>query len=394
MSSIPSSSGVRLPGATVAIIDLLRGGLALLVLVAHTVETARQSYSLPVIGPECGALATLVMQGSFWVGGFFVLSGFCVHLSVQKLLSSQGPWLRHYALARVTRIYPMFLVSLLLLAANWRWLGPHPLNSVTEPVAAGTAHLLMLQGITGVFHELKPAWSLTYEMLYYAAWPLLILISGRCVQRAFYLGTGIALSIAVAVVGVWKILHGGDGGSWLIPFWLIPAQFLLWLGGAFLAHSWRPLSAFIGPRGSWLAFAGLISVFVFQGWLVLHDARQWMLLACGYLALPCWLVLLLASARLTFAEQWGWLVRHMALLSYPLYLLHQLILDLASRLWPQSPEISPVIYGVVLGVATLTIIWMAGIPMERTFLKWRSAWLKKWPAGKVSPSAVTAQAAN
>ncbi|MCB1208832.1 MAG: acyltransferase [Verrucomicrobiales bacterium] len=392
MNSKHSLPGVRLPGATVATIDLMRGVLAILVLVAHTVETARISAHLPVTGKGCTWLPTLVMQGGFWVGGFFVLSGFCVHLSVKKLLERGQPWLREYTWARATRIYPMFLLSLILFGASWLWLGPYPANQGGDPVVRGAWHLVMLQGITGVFHELKPAWSLTYEMIYYAAWPALILLAGGRVGRALWLGAGLAMAVTAVVVIFWKVAHGGSAASWLIPFWLISAQFLLWLGGAFLAHSWSWVSVLNLQRLGGLAVLGLIGFFGLQGWLVQHDARQWMLLLCGYAALPCWLLLLVASAHFELVTKWGWLVRRMALLSYPLYLLHQLVLDAASRLW-ESPT-QPMTFGFLLGAFTLGVVWLAGIPAEWLLLRWRSVWLKKMAAGGLQGGGTAAHPVN
>jgi|APTNR8051073442_1049403.scaffolds.fasta_scaffold09671_3 peptidoglycan/LPS O-acetylase OafA/YrhL len=392
MNATQSSAAARLPGSTIATIDLMRGALAILVLVAHTVETARISANVPVTGERCRWLPTLVMQGGFWVGGFFVLSGFCVHLSVRKLLERGQPWLREYAWARLTRIYPLFLLSMILLGAVWMWLGPYPSEDRSDPTLQAAAHLLMLQGITGVFHEMKPAWSLTYEMIYYAAWPVLIVLAGGRVRRALGLGAGLAILFAAAIVGIWKLGHGGAATSWLIPFWLIPAQFLLWLGGAFLAQEWQRVSALISPRWGGIALLGLIGLFVLQGWLVTQNARQWALLLCGYAAVPFWLVLLVASSSFKRVENWGWLVRRMALLSYPLYLLHQLVLDTVARLWTSPVE--PMKFGLMLGLLTFGLVWLVGIPAEWVLLKWRAVWLKRLAATRVAGSAVAAHPVN
>ncbi len=165
-------------------LDGLRGGLAFYVLLSHTLPFA----------PLPFWLAWLFVHGGAAVDVFFILSGLVI---VQSLTSfDYRP--RPFLIARVARIYPVFLVVFVFAVAvqplgtgfeRMSWIGP---ESTARFIWSGgwpsdwwlfiVAHLTMVHGLfpNGVLPDiwigfLGAAWSLSTEWQFY----LLALLIGR-----------------------------------------------------------------------------------------------------------------------------------------------------------------------------------------------------------------------
>ncbi len=111
---------------------------------------------------------TLLRGGYLAVTTFFVLSGFVLSRSY-----SGTKWTRRnvvrYTAGRVARVYPVYLLSLLMVAPF--------IAADRTPGKAGlvAAHGLLLQGWLGHIpvNWNTPAWSLSCEMFFYLSFPLL-----------------------------------------------------------------------------------------------------------------------------------------------------------------------------------------------------------------------------
>ncbi len=367
------SAEVRAESPTGIVIDLMRGLLAIMVLAAHSLGAAWEATG----GTSATWLKMTLGHGGFWVEGFFVLSGFCVHQSIAGMRRRGGEFIKPYAFARVSRIYPLYAVALLLTFFAWSVFGPMAAADREGAATGWLSHALMMQGITGVFHETAPAWSLTYEAIYYAAWPMLLILCGWSVGRAFVFGVIGALALAALNVIIWRKVVGGAADSTWIPLWLIPAQFLLWVGGALLAHAWDKVQSFRLPALAPLSLVALLGCYVAQAWLLHHGARQWMLLVVAYAALPCWLGLIAGAGRWKTAPRWSAVAKVAGLLSYPLYILHQLGLDVLARLIPSAMKAwSPETLALLFFAVVLSVVLIAGVPLEAQLLKWRAQWLR------------------
>ncbi len=139
-------------------LDGLRGIAALLVVQAH----------IGLIFP--GIAQHLVSMGSEAVGLFFALSGFLMaHLYGSRPVTREN--VLDFLVSRFARIYPVYLVAVLLVAI---------LSSIqdldfVQPITGGTdfvRHVLLL-GSSGVF------WSIPPEIQFYLLFPILWLCLSR-----------------------------------------------------------------------------------------------------------------------------------------------------------------------------------------------------------------------
>lgn len=138
----------------------------------------------------------VVTAGPIAVSYFFVLSGFI--MAVAYYAPSDRPFNQwQYWLARFARIYPVYLLALLLMVvANLKTDGRDPLTVLLS--------LSMLQAwIPGYAMTLNsPGWSLSVEALFYLAFPLLLLlVRKQGVQKLFVVG--LVLWVSTQILQAW-----------------------------------------------------------------------------------------------------------------------------------------------------------------------------------------------
>ena len=189
-------------------IDLLRGIAAVLVLVSHGIGNALKVEHGDVIAsypPLAKLLASTIGYGAFSVWGFFVISGFCIQQSVERTLARGHFDAWGYGKARVTRIYPLFLLGLSLAVAGWFLTDAYGHPGEAFPMK----RLLSNAAFVDLFPAFVPSWSLTNEMFYYLAWPVGLALCGWR-QKAAMKGLAVVSMAVVAVVFVvWKRWYGG-----------------------------------------------------------------------------------------------------------------------------------------------------------------------------------------
>ena len=164
----------------------LRFFLALWVILHHLTGPGQKLEATALLLPH--GLFTLIRGGYQAVTTFFVLSGFVLTRSYAATLWNQRNTLR-YALGRVARVYPVYLLSLAVVA-------PFILADQT-PDKAGyvAAHLLLVQAWLGAIpvNWNTPAWSLSCEMFFYAVFPLAALFIRRANWRSIALAAAACL---------------------------------------------------------------------------------------------------------------------------------------------------------------------------------------------------------
>jgi peptidoglycan/LPS O-acetylase OafA/YrhL len=220
-------------------IDVCRGLFAFLVVAAHCVDI---SWSMH---PELRGMYPLWLHnlllfgaaaGVYWVIGFFVISGYCIQLSVSRATEGTSFPLRRYLLARLSRILPLYYLALLFaIVAEWMIAPARPLcwvNGIDLNVLI--AQVFIIQNFTQTFGSFAPSWSITNEMFYYVFYGLLVWAALRYKLRPTYLGMSVCLVIAVLA----EILH--FGGIYRSPFILGTGLLFglgtLWFLGALVAE--------------------------------------------------------------------------------------------------------------------------------------------------------------
>jgi len=373
-----------IPPESIVGIDFLRGAFAILVLLSHSVEatvtTAEQS-----IGhvPEFWlTIENTFGRGAFWVFGFFVISGFCIQLSVNRSLSQSGGLdSRRYLLARFTRIFPLYAIGLALAVAIWL-IGssvgscPHHDAFPWQPLLG---NLFLVQGFGDQFPGYGPSWSITNEFVYYLALPALLLIAGNRPGRALSFGVAINLILASLVVVIWK--SGGEMSDWMIPFWTVPALSILWFAGAFLAEYWHRIQSLTISRW-FLPLAGLAMVLAFASyaWLNASDAASSVKFLHSYASIIAFSLLILATARLPWLKRprVSRVCHRIGLLSYPLYLFHAPIQSGIRNLGLDGAGSWPLVFSLLsFFVIPLAITILAGVRLETFFLRKRKEWMRR-----------------
>ena len=147
----------------------LRFFLALWVILHHLTGRGQMLEPAALALPQ--PLYALIRGGYLAVTTFFVLSGFVLSRSYARTRWS-GRDLVRYGAGRIARVYPVYLLSLAVVApfiAADRAPGKPPLIA---------AHVLLVQGWLGpvAVNWNTPAWSLSCEMFFYLAFPLAVML--------------------------------------------------------------------------------------------------------------------------------------------------------------------------------------------------------------------------
>lgn len=297
-----------------------------------------------------GFAKSLHTIGNTGVDLFFVLSGYLIYGSLfsrrQKFLS--------FLSRRIERIYPAFLpvfVAYLILSFVY----PAE-NKIPAPFSEGMIYLvqnfLLLPGIFPIEPMITVAWSLSYEMLYYLAIPIVIPLFRLRARNAAW-RTIFFLSVTLATV-LYCALNGGH------------VRLVMFISGILLyeamgsSHAMSPpssvglLALFVGLLSTQLPVAG-------SGGIALKITI--LFIAFFILCLTCFRT---PSSWLPRAFSWTPL-RWLGNMSYSYYLLHGLALKAGFLFF--SALLPPSSYGAWLFWALLppTFI-MTLIPTAALFL--------------------------
>jgi peptidoglycan/LPS O-acetylase OafA/YrhL len=187
---------------------------------------------------------TLIRDGYLAVSAFFVLSGFVLMQSYGSTVWTHASLMR-YARGRFARVYPVYVLSLLLVA-------PYiSLARVSNKTGLVANYVLLLQGWTGTLPVSwnTPAWSLSCEMFFYLCFPLAVVALRRLSGRASVVA---AVAICFVPALMWK-LGVPDSFKPLIHL----ADFL-W--GILASRAYEALRSRLTGRGYWLYVPGMAAV--------------------------------------------------------------------------------------------------------------------------------------
>lgn len=376
----------RLDKDSEAFIDALRGLAALAVLVSHSVDFAirsvygRELYDAPKIWRLASAT---IGHGSFWVWCFFVVSGLCIHMSISRAVANGTFTWRSYVVARITRIYPLFMLGLLLAIIAWWLTDGLDGEPAQKPWVQLFSSLLSLQVFTSTFPTFNPSWSLSNEMLYYAIWPLIFFAVQKRSASAFFLAVFSTFALCLLIGVLWLGLHLFETSAAVHGLWSVSILFPLWLGGAWLADNWNSISAAIGRRLWWGSFLFCLVSEIILAWARYHDAPQSVVDFVSLISLPG-IVLLLGGARHARLGSFPLAqpcIRRLGNFSYPCYVLHMPLQIMIVRLViPRLPDgftAHPLMHALTLLLPVLLVLAVVGPWLETSIMAWRSKVLSR-----------------
>jgi peptidoglycan/LPS O-acetylase OafA/YrhL len=393
--SHPSPGLNRIDRGTELFVDAVRGLAALLVLGSHAFDLAISrvyGWGFGENPPGWRFLRAVFGTGEQWVWCFFVISGFCIHLSIARSLKEGRFRLRPYLVARVSRIYPLYLIGLGLAVVTYHAAPAIGGFDGHVPTRQFWASVASLQIFTNTYPSYDPSWSLSCEMIYYVLWPVLLLVMRKRVDRAFQIGMAGSIGLVAAIFFVWAIAqhHRIDERAFVDGLWALGALFPLWLCGAWLASNWDSFSVTV-TRRIWLsgvAAFGTAMMFLFT--LRYLQYPPWSVHMGAWAALPG-IFLVIAGGRYAglgnASERVAAACRWLGQFSYPCYLLHFQLMHLLEEyglpLLPSAWVAQPMVrFGVYLAVL-LPVLALIGPPIERAFMGWRTRLLKRIDAPSI-----------
>ena len=316
--------------------------------------------------------------GSLGVAIFFVVSGFCIHLSFQQ----QGKKYLDFYVRRFFRIYPAYLVAVLLFA----FLVPKTSLSFSDASSDESwkqliAHLLLIHNFwPGTFTGINASfWSLAIEVQLYLIYPLLLFLVARFGWKRTLLFLAIIESV-IHIVTVTVLFKTATNPHFLSQY---PqaisnivgciydlgrsplAYWFSWSLGAMIADYYlqnKPLPlANVSPM-IWVG--GIIACFVFR------PLSEFMFMM-GCLLTATVLSHLLTGPVKTLSEGRLWkTLGKIGVCSYSLYLLHEPILFAVPIAWLNSyGNLAKVFFLSLVAVAILMLSWLAYVTIEAPSIK-------------------------
>lgn len=190
-------------------IDICRGLFAFLVVSAHSLELA---WVLDPIGmhrlrPWLASVLTHGLgTGLYYVMGFFVISGYCIQLSVMRLSASTGFSIKIYTLARISRVFPLYYLALFTTLIIERLVASIRVPVWGNGLNAGTLinQIFVLQDFTQTYGSFAPSWSITNEVAYYILFGLLVALLARSSLRPAQLGMYLCVVIGAVSLVIYR----------------------------------------------------------------------------------------------------------------------------------------------------------------------------------------------
>ena len=331
----PQPSESSTPGRLLCI-DVLRGVAAFAVTAFHALSFQ------PYVGRPGWlgvAIAFFLSWGFLGVYLFFVISGFCIHMRwARQKISGRTPTVQFLSFwkRRIRRLYPAYLVSLTVFVALGLHFGEIHANSFL--VLDALLHLFMLHNVVpattyslnGVF------WTLAVEEQLYLLYFVMLWLRTRFGWR---ITLGIALSLRVLWFALGFVIHR----RWGITFTVTEAAastWCCWILGAISVEIWVGLVRVPERLRSWLT-AGLIFAAMMGVWMAdqRHGLRGSFHDFVWLIAQPVWalgfFVILNSMTRVEARLRYGGLsIRLLAwlgLISYSLYLTHEILIKYFAR---------------------------------------------------------------
>jgi exopolysaccharide production protein ExoZ len=195
--------GLDAGGERILSMEGLRGFAVLLVFLVHYESIFGRWLGTTGMNPAIGAFLEKI--GHTGVDLFFVLSGYLIYGAVLKHRAGYARFMRR----RLRRIYPTFAVMFVIYVALSALL---PGESKLPPGRGAAAlyileNALLLPGMLSITPIITVAWSLSFEVFYYAAIPLLVALFAL---RRWNPGPRVLFFLAIAAAFAAYCFLGGE----------------------------------------------------------------------------------------------------------------------------------------------------------------------------------------
>ncbi len=211
-------------GKRILSIEAIRGGAAIYVMLGHIV----QLYQIPSHFPHYEFfIKTIFGYGHQAVLLFFIVSGFSITYSSSIANLSDFSTLKEYLFKRFRRIYPLFFIVLVVSLVILQ------ITGINSSLARNILSFLFLTdtasgAIINPIPTNYPIWSLSYEVVYYLLFPVMLILWKKIGQKATFL-----LFLIVGIIA-------GLAGFTMWPNHLLNLlqYYWIWVAGAMLADAY------------------------------------------------------------------------------------------------------------------------------------------------------------
>ncbi|OAI85768.1 acyltransferase [Agrobacterium sp. 33MFTa1.1] len=290
--------------------------------------------------------------GASGVDIFFVLSGFIMVVTTHN---KDGDPLK-FLVNRIVRVVPIYWIMTFIIVFIFL-LGARPLGVMELQPSYVWKSLFFIPFERGGFWEpvLSVGWTLNYEMFFYVVFSILMVLGN------FY--TRILLIIFLLCSFVLSgLLFSFDG---YMRYYSSPVMLDFALGAAFGAFfcARKDKPPFLGPRGAWfLIVAGASVILATSSGFELYNNSIVRPLTWGVAGL-------LLVSGCVFLEQNGYVARHWLLVhlgnaSYSIYLVHNLVIQIAMKVVGVT-GLSGIVSVLITGVLALLLTIVCGLASYR-----------------------------
>lgn len=260
----------------------------------------------------------LTSVGYWGVEVFFVLSGFLIYGAALRSPVEPAQFMKR----RIARIFPAFLVVLALYVLLGNIGVSHDKTDLVKDPLVLIANAFLLPGVFDLPIIVTVAWSLSYELFFYAGIAFLMLLGLLRFPRSVRIGGVVTIFVALNIIGSW-----------------FPRlqQFTAFLPGILLAEYIKTPMAARGSQGSLIPLVALGLGILVRALIVpsidlgSHSFLQSTLPSLLLIGLPCaWIIrqIVRGDVALTQLLSASGLVA-LGRCSYSFYLVHGLALHLA-----------------------------------------------------------------
>ena len=345
------------------------------IMLGHSIDLAYDAaaHAARNVGSDYSSLALMAVRpllGFVWVVGFIVISGYCV---TQSCMRASGQTLIGFAALRVSRLFPLLWASVFLAIAVETIVH----GSLNRPAIWTTSidawhawiNIAGLGGFFGQYGSLAPAYTLSYELAFYALWAIAWFGARR---RPVVAMTACVVLAAGLFVGGRRLLPFGGTlfSDWVLLLflcWCIGAAVALWLP----VLATRAISRTLAPF-RWIAVVGVMWV----GWsayqmpLLRQVTRvslfYYLTLAVGFAFLTIGFLARRVQLARTPLDRW------LGLISYPLFITHGPVIIGVATLYRRlgvSLGFGP--YVLALAAPAILIGLFFAVAVDRPVMAWR-----------------------